>query len=290
MKILITGGSGFVGSHLIPELKRRKHQTLNFTRSVVSDDENITVDYSDKKSIETSLDSFQPEILIHLATDKNRSKLLEDDSKNISEFLDNEKTLADSLVKCKQLRLVINFGTSDSFKIEKEKKNTNPINSYGYRKLKSNEILSHKCKEIDIAYINVIPSVIYGFGQGNEMLIPYIIDCLKYRKKCFIKNPMMKVNFIHVDDVIKAILEILSFDEYKKLPKQVFLDYEKNYLVKDVVNILVKKTNANLDLIEFNKDSKNTTEHNIRSHNNEKLIWNASISLSDGLSKILKDA
>lgn len=290
MKILITGGTGFVGSHLIPKLKKHKHHILNFTRSATKNSESITVDYSDKKCIENALDLFQPEIIIHLASDKNRSKALENDTKNISELLKNEKKFADSLVKCKQLKLLINFGTSDSFKTYKQMNHNDVINSYGYRKSKSDEMLSLKCDEINISYINVVPSVIYGPGQGNEMLIPYIIDCLSLGKKCFIKNPLMKSNFIHVDDVVKAILNILKFDNYKNLPKRVFLDYKKNYLVEDVVRILVKKTNASFDLVELNTDSKNLTEHKIRSHMNERLIWSASISLSEGLEKILKNA
>lgn len=62
MKALVTGGSGFIGSHLIEALKERGHDTVNY------DKKNITSwDILDYITLRTTIDRSRPDVIFHLA-------------------------------------------------------------------------------------------------------------------------------------------------------------------------------------------------------------------------------
>lgn len=73
MKILVTGGTGFIGSHLIEKLIEMGHDVsvivrhstrpFNFQNNVKT----ITADLLDKHSLTKAVTDVQPEIVCHLA-------------------------------------------------------------------------------------------------------------------------------------------------------------------------------------------------------------------------------
>ena len=73
MKILVTGTTGFVGSHLIEKLKETKHQIICLERYVSGrqiEGENthiVHADLNDHVAIKGILQQEQPEVVIHLA-------------------------------------------------------------------------------------------------------------------------------------------------------------------------------------------------------------------------------
>jgi len=285
MKILLTGASGFVGSHLLEELKG-SYETLNLTRSKKYCPGSLYVDYSSIKSIQDVLNSFQPEIIIHLASDRERKKLSELSSAEFNQFLTNEVNIAECVRGCKSMKLFINFGTSDSNFLRNTEKGNGNLNAYGFKKLISSEIFKLYCKNLNIPYVNIIPSVIYGPGQRNDMLIPYLIENLSNKKLCTVNNPYMKKNFIYIDDVSEAIKKILNVKNFLDLPVEYFLEYKKNYRVQEVAELVAKKINANQSLIELNKKSKDFSEHYINKQS-DLIGLSPKTSLSEGIEKLL---
>ena len=71
-KILITGSTGFVGRHLVPELTYKGYEVLEITRSKnksieLFGDATSKVEVNDFK-FEQKIIDFNPEIIIHLAS------------------------------------------------------------------------------------------------------------------------------------------------------------------------------------------------------------------------------
>ena len=76
MKIMITGGMGFIGSHLATELLIEKHKLVILTKSFLKKN-NITniskkikvekIDVTDFKKLGKSIQKNKPDVIIHLA-------------------------------------------------------------------------------------------------------------------------------------------------------------------------------------------------------------------------------
>ena len=76
MKILITGGMGFIGSHLIDSLLQENHKIIVLTKSY-SKKKNIShihgkikvekVDVTNHRKLSTIIGLHKPDVIIHLA-------------------------------------------------------------------------------------------------------------------------------------------------------------------------------------------------------------------------------
>ena len=88
MKILITGGSGFIGTNLLEDLLSKGNEVLNidFHEPKIKERKSVwkNVDITDYNAFEKEVVEFNPEYLIHLAarTDLN-GRLLEDYKANV---------------------------------------------------------------------------------------------------------------------------------------------------------------------------------------------------------------
>ena len=75
MKILVTGGAGFIGSHLVEELLSNGHEILIFDNCLTGKKENLEItgnftfindDFGSENSLEVT-EKFDPDICFHLA-------------------------------------------------------------------------------------------------------------------------------------------------------------------------------------------------------------------------------
>ena len=68
-----------------------------------------------------------------------------------------------------------------------------------------------KFKFLDINIIWLRLFYVYGEGQKNKSLIPYLIKSRKKNKKVKLNNPYGSNDFINVKDVCKAIIKSIDF-------------------------------------------------------------------------------
>ena len=71
MRVLITGASGFIGSEIVKQLLSREHQILALSRTPEAGTCKVGVhwvksDLADPFSYQSEVESFQPDVLIHL--------------------------------------------------------------------------------------------------------------------------------------------------------------------------------------------------------------------------------
>ncbi|MDM7980520.1 MAG: NAD(P)-dependent oxidoreductase [Rhizobium sp.] len=73
MRVLVTGGTGFLGSALIDQLRRSGHVVTGFSRRRSSN--GIVGDITDPTSISSAIKEFQPEIVYNLASQTDLANL-----------------------------------------------------------------------------------------------------------------------------------------------------------------------------------------------------------------------
>ena len=98
MKLLITGGLGFVGSHLADSLSKQKYKIKILTKTLSKKDNiknsynNVQIEKTDLtnfKRLGLVIERFRPDIIIHLAGNTSHSKSFE---KPLEDVESNAKT------------------------------------------------------------------------------------------------------------------------------------------------------------------------------------------------------
>src|SRR5687767_2833659 len=74
MRVLVTGAEGFVGGHLLPELRAQRHETITWA----SPRHAGGVDVRDAAAVRERLASARPEAVVHLAGITHLPKVLAD--------------------------------------------------------------------------------------------------------------------------------------------------------------------------------------------------------------------
>ena len=92
----------------------------------------------------------------------------------------------------------------------KEDSALKPFSAFSAAKNSLHQLGSKIAKKNNMQFIWTRLFYVYGPGQRQNSLIPYIINCVKEGKKPDIKTPLSKNDFIYVKDIADAISMILK--------------------------------------------------------------------------------
>lgn len=214
MRIFLTGGTGFIGRHLIPVLEQ--HEILCLTHSnkdVVANDrvQFISGDLSNPESYLATLEKFSPDCCIHLAWFGLPEYSIENNKINLLSGI----SLVESLEKvgCKKI-----FSVGSCWEYGNAKgavKETDwPIDPGVFAAFKTSlHMISNSiCLESSISLTWGRVFFVYGPGQRQNSLIPSCYNSLKNGVVPRINNPLAVNDFIYVSDVADAIRHLIEFE------------------------------------------------------------------------------
>lgn len=199
MKIFITGSTGFIGKHVVKKLKENKNNELFL----------LSKDLADIKKWKKEVEIFKPDAVIHLAWQGIPDYGPETSVKNLNYGLELFKFLAE--IKCKW---ILAAGSCWEYGGQSGKISENipakPINDF--TKAKNSLYLQGKkiAKKNNTQFLWTRFFYVYGPGQKETSLIPYLIKCIKEEKVPEIKNPYAKNDFIFVEDLAAAIVKLVE--------------------------------------------------------------------------------
>ena len=227
LKILITGSLGFLGKHLVAELKNDKNfELLCLTRKNedISYLQNLGINYQtcdlfDKSSIEPHIKN--SDLIIHLAA-KLRSK-------NDEEKLKNNIESTQNILDCCSDKQRIIFSSSTLA--------DNPLDAYGKSKKTCEDIIMASKIPYTILRMSII------FGPNDDAYITKIIKSINSGKSLPIPGDgKYVVQPIFITDVLNAFKEIITKDIFtNKLFTIVGPPYSLNELINNIGKILNKK-------------------------------------------------
>lgn len=293
-KILIFGGTGFVGYHLSKALLRKKFKVFSVSKKRVKKKRKLkkvnyiyfdATKFSNFKKLKQNFN-----IIINTAGYGDHLKGAQGKKLYVQHI-----SLANNIIKYfekKKIEKLIHIGTSfeydRSFKPIKENFKTLPKSYYGKAKLYVTKLFLkyYKKKKIPVTIFRLFQ--VYGPKQDSNRLIPYVINGLKKNKKIFLTSGKQLRDFCFIDDAVSAI--IISIKKKKTNGQIINLGLGKKIsvynLVKKIFNIIKKGK------IEFNSKQAHIGERKIILANIQKakrlLKWKPKTSLDLGLRKTIK--
>ena len=306
-KILVTGGSGFIGSAIVKYLVQKGHKVIVFDNNSRGKIERlikvekkikfIKGDIRNKKKLLSISDTV--DTVIHLAyvngTEYFYKKPFEildiavNGLINILEFCKKKKVKKFYLASSSEVYQNPSKIPTDEKEMLKIPNIHNPRYSYGGGKIISELYGLYFAKKYLKKFIIFRPHNVYGKDMGNEHVIPQFIN--RFRKLS--NNKIFKIHgtgnevrsFIHIDDFI------FGFDKiFKKGKNQEIYNIGTNEKIKisSLAKLISKILNQKIKLkkIKILKGSPIMRCPNIKKI--KKLGFKQNIRLKDGIKKILK--
>jgi UDP-glucose 4-epimerase len=194
LKVLVTGGAGYVGSVCVEELLRRGDEVVVFDN--LSEGHRLSIDHRatfiqgdllDLKSISLALNTSAPDAVMHLAANALVAESMLNPYKYFQNNVYGGLNLLRAMIENGVNRIVFSstcatFGTPDRIPID-ESSPQNPINPYGESKLMFEKILRwfhqiHDLTFVVLRYFNVAgASEKFGEHHRTEThLIPRVLQ------------------------------------------------------------------------------------------------------------------
>jgi nucleoside-diphosphate-sugar epimerase len=268
---LLVGASGFLGRNVYQQLK--KHYNFVILLKTHKRGFGSSPQYIYDNLIE--LKNEKIEIIINCAVSYGGGK--------ISNLIQSNILLPTQLLDMfeKTLKLYVTF---DSFYTKFEK---TPLLNYTKSKNQIREW--YKCYS-HLKIINLKLEHIYGKYDSNKKFIPWLIDSMLKNKTIKLSECTQKRDFIHVDEIIKLLDEIIQKrDEFSFGRTEMEVGTGKSIEIKKLVLTLLNITESNSKLIFGGENFENEIQD---SYSDCKTIpdfikWKPEINLKLGLNKTL---
>ncbi|OGZ53126.1 MAG: hypothetical protein A3B25_03250 [Candidatus Ryanbacteria bacterium RIFCSPLOWO2_01_FULL_48_26] len=206
MRIFITGGTGFLGNHVVRELKAKGHDLLLLSRVARSRDgvRCVVGNMANVSAWEKELKVFKPEIAIHLAWEDIPKNDKETCVKNLVGGLNCLRAFGEA-----GCETVLVAGSDQEYgqtgKKKNEKSPLKPHNMLFAAKAALYLMGTQIAEQYKMNFLWARIFFVYGPGQRSKALIPYLANSLRAGAVPEIKNPYGANDFIYIDDVVRAI-------------------------------------------------------------------------------------
>lgn len=207
MKIFVTGGSGFIGRHLIRELEGNQVLTLARAKPLWASSARVDWLLGDLEQTdlwESQLIEFSPEVCIHLAWEG-----LPDYSKEISDKNVQLSTKLLSALQKTEVKKIVALGScweyGNTLGQVFETQNVKPNSHFAAAKVQVCEMFSETCRNVDVSFVWPRVFFSYGPGQRDVALLPTVVDALENNELPAIKSADSAQDFIYISDVARAI-------------------------------------------------------------------------------------
>lgn len=272
MKILITGGAGYIGSHTLKQFLETKHEifvldNLDKGSQKALDDlqklRNFSFfkqDLSDFKGVKRLFKEHKFEAVVHFAAS---IEVFESMQNPLKYYLNNTANTSNLIQTCLEndtkyfifSSTAATYGEAQS-EIVSETSPLLPINPYGRSKLMSEEVLRDaslakpEFKHCILRYFNVAGACMsYALGQNYPkatLLTKVAAECAAgKREKMFIfgddyatKDGTCIRDYIHVDDIASAHLAALAYLQEKGMSNVFNVGYGHGFSVKEVIETM----------------------------------------------------
>ena len=276
MTILITGGCGYIGSHLVKQLSEKKEDlivldnlTTGFLENLLYNETIIKTDLNNTEALDNLFETYKIDSVIHFAASIIVSESMANPLKYYLNNTSNNLNLLNTCIKHKVKNFIFSstaavYSPTDSG-IAEENSFTNPVSPYGKSKLLSEIIIKDLAEAYNfnyaiLRYFNVAgadPSGRIGQRLDNATHLIKIACEVALGKREYIEifgiyyntpDKTCQRDFIHVEDLANAHTYCLDYLKSKNQSIIVNVGYGKAYSVKQVLETIEKVSGKKLNI------------------------------------------
>jgi UDP-glucose 4-epimerase len=274
--ILITGGAGYIGCHVVKELLRMSHQPIVYDnlqtghRKAIQNTRFVEGDLADFRKLREAFQSYSFSSVMHFAADCQVGESVENPLKYFNNNVKNSLTLVEMMMEFDVRKIVF----SSSAAVYGEPKKTPipeehpclPLNPYGETKWIFEQVLQrlHEAKKLDyisLRYFNAAgadPDAEIGEDHSPEThLIPISILSAMNGKAIPVFGTDYETpdgtcirDYVHVTDLARAHLLALERLESGGTSGIYNMGNGNGYSVKEVIKTVREVTGMKVDAIE----------------------------------------
>lgn len=303
-RILVTGGTGFIGSHLVRRLASEGHELHalhrpdrnSHSRSEPASGVRLwACDLVDSESVAAVLGTVQPEVIYHLAGD-TAVRHLDPALASVTRSLERNVCASINLIvaaqtHCPTLQSVIRVGGLEEYGrgpvpyVEGQREQ--PVSPYSASQVATTHYLQMLAPHLRFRVLIVRPALIYGPGQSMEFFIPALIDhCLKGQDFPMTSGSQGR-DLLYVDDIVEALATLREHP----LPSGEIVNFGagREYVMADVAATIVRLTAARIRLLQGAPVRPSEVEHLYCSARKAETLlgWRPAVDLEDGLRRTI---
>lgn len=316
MKLLVTGGCGFIGSNFVnyyfyenPEARIVNLDAMYYCASENNVKEEIR--NSDRYTlvkgnlcsmdlIRHILESNKIDTIIHFAAQSHVQNSFDDSLQYTNDNILGTHTLLEASRKYGKIVKFIHISTDEVYgesmiKDDEEKKTEStilcPTNPYAATKAAAELIAKSYYFSFKIPIIITRGNNVYGPNQYPEKLIPLFIELLKNSQKVTIQGDGSNLRaFLHVLDVcsaLKCILDRGTIGEIYNIGSDIDSEYSVTEIAHKLIK-LIKNTEEYDKWITYIEDRPfNDKRYHISNDKLKQLGWSINVDFDEGLKELL---
>jgi UDP-glucose 4-epimerase len=301
-RVLVTGGSGFIGSHLVEGLlddgctvaavahAPGRLAFLNHAKSFLF----FSCELLNFNEVQRVLSTFEPEIVIHLAAHPDGRE----DYEQARACIQNNLSITLNVLEAFRLSAGECFIYGDSCKVYDGREAPHhcgsvmrPLSSYGIAKRAGWEICDLYRRVHGVATISVRPTMIHGPRQPFN-LISYVVECvLKGKSAVVLDGGDQTRDLLFVKDAVDAYLRILAFGN-ELAGRVIHLGGGCELRIADIARMVLDIMGSDLPVVAAPERTRPTELFRSSCNNDEAfawLGWRPSLDLHTALEKTVHD-
>ena len=301
-RVLVTGGSGFIGSNVIDELmKSFKVVNLDLKPSENSEIEQIIGDIRDKELVQQAVEKC--DAIIHLAAQVSVPLSIDYPQKTLEINVQGTQNIIDAAHKFGIKRLIIAssaavYGEASDLPL-KEESAGQCLSPYAQSKWENeSQILlarENGLEAVALRFFNV-----YGPGQSTDgayaAVIPKFVEMLTNGKQPVIYGDgLQSRDFVHVKDLVRAIENLLVCDWNLVDGHAYNLASQSQTTILGIIGLIntsIENINPDFNTLgpNFEQSRKGDIKHSFADITKitNILKWTPSVKLSQGLEELVK--
>jgi len=269
-KIIITGGAGYIGCHVVEELINSNYQVVVIDRlsfdsnslNSIKNNKNLTIikeDLRNVSNLEAHLNG--AEAVIHLAALVGEAACNISESESISINYDATIRLCDLARKSKVKKFIFmstasSYGVQDTNEIANEKTKLNPVSLYAKTKIDcENDLLKKFSNDIEITIFR--PSTVYGHSSRMrfDLILNHLVLDAFLKKEIKVFGPEMVRPLMWVGEPARVYKKVIDSEDSKFRSEIFNMGYDnENYKKIDIAKLVQGNFFPNIDMEIIDKD------------------------------------